>query len=438
MQQTAAIKYKGDPLAKGGEGNTIARDLGLRFSFFFIIYVIVMIKLFSWSHHTDHIVFTIYSMLITTYILSRFSLSYFHKSVAVDTSYVPSVSFVVPAKNEGDNIAQTLRCFYAANYPKHKMEVIAINDGSTDNTLLEMKKVQKEFGHLVKRFDVVDWKVNRGKRDGMAEGVKMATGEIIIFVDSDSFIDKDCVWHLVKHFTNPEVGAVSGHTDVHNYKENILTRMQSLRYYISFKIYKAAESVFGVVTCCPGCCSAYRKSYLDEFIDEWQNQTFLGTPCTFGDDRSLTNYILRKYKSVYSREALATTVVPNKFRTYIKQQQRWKKSWVRETIIAASFLWKKNPLAAMFFYTYIFLAVFAPLVFFRAVIWNPVIDGTLPIVYLAGLFLMLFLHGIYYRIEAGDRNWVNAVVFFWFSTVVLIWQLPWAMVTMSDNRWGTR
>jgi hyaluronan synthase len=57
---------------------------------------------------------------------------------------------------------------------------------------------------------------------------------------------------------------------------------------------------------------------------------------------------------------------------------------------------------------------------------------------LMGLFLMLFLHGFYYRIEVGRRSWFLAVVSFWFYTVILMWQLPWALVRMADTRWGTR
>src|SRR5690606_15856453 len=125
------------------------------------------------------------------------------------------------------------------------------------------------------------------------------------------------------------------------------------------------------------------------FLDEWLEQKFLGRNCTFGDDRSLTNFILRKYKAVYSVEARAETVVPDTFRKYLKQQQRWKKSWVRETLIASSFMWKKSPLAALFSYMYVFIATFAPVVFSRAVIWHPSHDSPPPSVYLIGLFLML-------------------------------------------------
>lgn len=412
-------------------------NLGGWFLFFFIIYIILLIKTITIHSIENNAFFGFYSILITLYILSRFLIAYFHKSILYDEHYQPSVTFVVPAKNEGDNIAETLRRFSKVNYPKEKIEVITINDGFTDNTLGEMLKLKEEIRSILK-IEVVDWKVNRGKRYGMAEGVRRAKNEIIIFIDSDNFIDKDCVKHLVKYFSNPDVGAVSGHTDVFNGDTNLLTQMQAIRYYIAFRVYKAAESTFGNVTCCPGCCFAYRRAYLLDVIDSWLNQKFLGVICTYGDDRSLTNFIIRKYKAVYSSEAKAHTVVPDKFSKYLKQQQRWKKSWIRETFIASFFIWKKNPLAALSFYTYIFLAFSSPIVFFRAILWYPYITHKWPIVYLSGLLLMLFLHGLYYRIEVGKRAWFLAIISFWFHTVILMWQLPWAFITLRDSRWGTR
>jgi hyaluronan synthase len=413
-------------------------DMGIWFAFFFVIYVILVLKVVTYSSFYDNLFFGSYSILITTYILSRFLLAYFHKPVAVDLSYEPSVTFVVPAKNEEDNIAETIRRFAEVDYPLEKVEVVAINDGSTDNTLEEMKKVAEEVSHKVRRVKVINWEVNRGKRHGMHAGVVNAEHEIVIFIDSDSFIEPSCVRHLVKYFVDPEIGAVSGHTDVHNRETNLLTQMQAVRYYIAFTIYKAAESIFGIVTCCPGCCSAYRKSYLIPFIDEWLNQKFLGGACTFGDDRSLTNYIIRNHRACYSLEAKAFTVVPDDFRTYLRQQQRWKKSWVRESFIASLFMWKKNPLAALSFYSYIFLAFLSPIVFFRAVFWHPITEHELPFIYLMGLFLMLLLHGLFYRSQVGKRAWFLAILSFWFNTVILIWQLPWAVITIRDSRWGTR
>ncbi len=410
----------------------------LWFAFLFIIYMILAVKVATGSWINQNYFFWAYSGTITLYIFSRFLLSYLHKPVEADLSFEPTVSFVVPAKNEEDNIAETMRRFAEVEYPSEKIEVIAIDDGSDDDTYAEMLKAAKEIEPYVKRVEVVRFDVNKGKREGMAVGTKRATHDIVIFIDSDSFIEPQAVRHLVKYFSIPEVGAVSGHTDVWNDDTNMITQMQALRYYISFKIYKAAESIFGNVTCCPGCCSAYRRTYLMEFIEPWLHQKFLGRECTFGDDRSLTNYMLRNHYAVYSSEAKAYTVVPETFGKYMRQQQRWKKSWVRETMIAASFIWRKHPLAAAFFYSYIFLAFAGPLVFIHAVVWNPLVLHTLPWVYLGGLFLMLILHGIYYRAHVGKKPWISAVATFWFYTVVLMWQLPWALFTIADTRWGTR
>ncbi len=414
-------------------------DLGGYFLFFVVLYLISVIKL-SGHYNIQHSLFySAYSFLVGAYILSRFVLAYFHKSVPADPTYEPTVTFVVPAKNEEDNIGETIRRFSQVNYPKEKIEVVTVNDGSTDNTLAEMLKIKKECEAEGVPVQVIDWKENRGKRDGMAEGVIRAKNEIIIFIDSDSFIHPDCVRHLVKYFHHKTVGAVSGHTDVHNRDTNLLTKMQSLRYYVAFKIYKAAESIFGIVTCCPGCCSAYRRSYIMPVLDQWLNQQFLGTRCTFGDDRSLTNFVVRKYDTVYSPEAKAYTVVPDTIGKYVKQQQRWKKSWIRETFIASSFMWKKNPVAATSFYSYMFLAFAAPVVFVRSAIYHPFfVTHQWPIFYFAGLVLMLLLHGIYYHNHVRKSAWFLPVVTFWFYTVMLIWQLPYAALTMRDTRWGTR
>src|SRR5581483_9147177 len=249
--------------------NFKVKDVGGQFLFFFVLYLVLLVKstgsYFSANHN---LILSIYSILFGFYILSRFLFSYLYSNKNYDRNYEPSVTFVVPAKNEEDNIAETIRRFRMADYPKEKMEVIAINDGSTDGTLEQMLLIKKECENYGLAVQVLDWQVNRGKRAGMAEGVKLAKNEIIVFVDSDSFIDEKCVRELVKYFVNPKLGAVSGHTDVYNKDQNMLTRMQALRYFVAFKIYKSAESIFGTVTCCPGCCSAYRREYILPIIDE--------------------------------------------------------------------------------------------------------------------------------------------------------------------------
>lgn len=354
-------------------------------------------------------------------------------------AFRPSFSFGVPSKNEGENIRETILRIAKTDYPKELFDIIAVNDGSDDNTLDEMLAAKEEAAKMGVVVHVVDWEVNRGKRYGMAECVKRSDKDIIVFIDSDSFVEKDTAWHLVKYFIDPTVAAVAGHAYVANAEVNTLTKMQAVRYYVAFKAYKAAEALFGTVTCCSGCCSAYRKSHLNEVLGEWLNQKFLGVECTYGDDRSLTNYLLRRnYRALFSPEAVAYTFVPDTFKKFLRQQFRWKKSWVRESLIASRFIWKKNPIMSISFYLGIFLPLFAPVVVVRALVWYPAETGRIPWYYLVGLALMAVVYGLYYYIFTKDKKWVYGVLFATFYTIVLIWQLPWAILNLRDSRWGTR
>ncbi len=406
-----------------------------------LIYIIVIIKVVTIRQLDNSLIFGLYSVAVSFYILSRFGLSYFYipKSATVDADYEPMVSFAVPAKNEGENIRETIMKIARTDYPKNKFEIIAINDGSTDETLAEMreaKKLAKAMGVTVR---VTDWKVNRGKRDGMAECVRQSTADIIIFIDSDSFVDENITRAFVKYFTDPKVGAVAGHAYVANADKNMLTKMQSVRYFIAFKAYKAAEALFGNVTCCSGCCSAYRRDAVLPILDTWLNQYFLGVRCTYGDDRSLTNLLLKGgYETLFAPEAIAYTFVPETLRQFTKQQLRWKKSWIRENLIAATFMWRKNILMSISFYLGVLLPLVSPIIIFRTFIMYPYETGKFPIFYIFGLALMAMVYGLYYQIYMHDRKWVYGVLFASLSTLILIWQLPYAILNLRDTRWGTR
>jgi len=312
-----------------------------------------------------------------------------------DVGLLPTVSIIITAFNEEDAIYRTVECCYAIDYPAHKFKVIVVDDGSTDATLVEVSRAQVRWPELI--LDAFE--KNKGKREAMAAGARLAKGEILVYVDSDSFLRRDSVSKIVQGFADPRVAAVAGHTEVANVTKNSLTRMQQARYYVAFRVIKAAESVFGTVSCCPGCFSAYRRTCVMEVLDTWLNQHFLGVQATFGDDRSLTNYLLRKYQVIYSSDAVATTIVPEEHRKFLKQQLRWKKSWFRETLIAATFMWKKPPLATVAFYAQLLFPIVAPILILRICVWLPYANGDLlsPVIYLVGTVLigMMFSATIY-------------------------------------------
>ena len=417
------------------------KNINIWIIFYIFIYLVFVIKLISLEKLDNNILFGMYGLAVSFYILSRFGLARMYKPVpkTVKNGSDLTISFAVPAKDEEDNIRETILRIAYSDYPRDKFDIIVINDGSKDNTLDEIYIAREVAAGLGVNVRVIDWLENRGKREGMAECVRLSNNDVIVFIDSDSFVRPDTARELVKYFSHSKVSAVAGHAYVANAETNFLTKMQDVRYFVAFKAYKAAEALFGSVTCCSGCCSAYRRSHLMEILDQWQYQKFLGVQCTYGDDRSLTNYLLAKgYKAVFAPLAIVHTVVPDTFSQFMKQQLRWKKSWVRENFKASFFIWKKNIIMSIFFYLGFILPLLAPVVLIRAFIWYPWTTGLLPWFYIFGLLLMAFIHGLYYYAHTKNGRWIYGTMFTIFYTIILIWQLPWAIINLRDSKWGTR
>jgi hyaluronan synthase len=376
----------------------------------------------------------LYSLLVGSYLLSRFLFAAFYSN-SKPLPELPSLSVVVPVRNEEEQIERTLRQLMESDYPRERLQVIAVDDCSTDDTLMKMKAAQKIYPELV----ILGLDKNAGKRHALATGVALATGEIVVFIDSDSFVEPAALRNLVNRFSDPAVAAVTGHCDVENIWTNRLTRMQAVRYFIAFRVMKAAESIFNSVTCLSGPISAYRAEVLQTILPEWLNQRFLGTAATFGDDRSLTNSLLRRNcKVVYESKARVTTMVPEKHGEFLKQQMRWKRSWFRESLIASTFMWRKEPLMALSFYLGFILPLMGPAIVVRALIYIPLVQRTSPLMYIVGIILMSALMSSTYLLYRRSRLWFYGTLFCFYYMFILVWQTPWAVLTCWHNAWVTR
>lgn len=373
-----------------------------------------------------------YSLGAAIFIFSRILLSFLYREPP-DAGLLKSVSLIITAKNEEHHIADTIHHCFQSFYPSELMEVIAIDDGSTDRTWPILREMKSRY----RRLRAFRFPKNKGKRHAMALGAEEARGEILIYVDSDSYPDPDSVYKIVQGFADPRVGAVSGHVLAVVEPGNAISKMESVRYYISHRIMKAAESIFGAVTCCPGAFSAYRRRLVLDVLPAWLNQRFLGTSATFGDDRSLTNFILRHYRVIYHAGALAQTYVPDTWKKFFRQQLRWKKSWARESTIAARIIWRKHPLAVFFFYIGVMLTVLSPLVALHALVLPLLGTGT-PFQYLGGVFAVYLCLCLLFLYHVPARHWYYGFYFAALYIFFMSFQNYYAFATVRRNHWGTR
>jgi len=377
----------------------------------------------------------LYSVAVSGYVVSRFALAAAYR-LPTDAGLEPSVAIIVPAFNEGEAVTRTIRACMALDYPPGKREVICVNDGSTDDTLAHMR--QAAAGYPAGSVTCVDLGSNQGKRAAMAAGVRATSAEILVFVDSDSMPARDGVRRLVQGFADPRVGAIAGLTHARNADGNALTRMQAARYFVSYQLLKAGESVLGAVSCCSGCFAAYRPEALQPVLDRWERQRFLGTLCTYGDDRSLTGMVLREgWLTRYDASAEAWTDVPDRYRKFFRQQLRWKKSWAREAPRLLAHLWRTRPLAFLFALVGTGVSFVSPFVLFYNLVWVSARTSRPPMVYLLALYLVSMAYALLHRSlrDGGQWKWAFVGTLFY---VAVAPQIVWAVARLRDGAWGTR
>ena len=385
----------------------------------------------------------LYSIIASTFLLTKYAFGFFYKPVPADESYTPGVTIIVPCFNEETWIRQTILNAMDQYYPQDKLEVIVVDDCSTDNSAKVIREtiqdiIDQEGSEVASRISYILQPVNKGKREALALGAKHAQHELLVFVDSDSFLNPYAIINLVQPFKDEQVGGVSGRTDVANTYTNSLTKMQSVRYYIAFRVMKAAEGLFDAVSCLSGPLSCYRKDLVLKYSDDWLNQKFLGQRATFGDDRAMTNMILRHNRTDYQDTAICYTIVPNDYDVFLKQQMRWKRSWLRESLIAGSFMWKKEPFAAISFYMGLLVPIIAPVIVCYNLLYIPITHRVFPTAFIIGMLLMALLMSACQVLLRRSTTWLYGIWFCLYYEMVLLWQMPIAWFTFWKSTWGTR
>ncbi len=411
---------------------------------FFVALIIMFMRTESILYFEFNKTLYAYSIVTAIFLLSRYLFGALYKPFPLNPDFTPGVTIIIPCFNEEKWIHKTIACCINQDYPVDKLEVIVVDDCSSDRsvraicrTIASMYNEDDRF-RVKERLRLIARKKNGGKREALAMGALASRHEMIVFVDSDSFLEPDAIRNLVQPFQDERIAGVSGRTDVANTYTNNLTKLQTVRYYVAFRIMKAAEAYFDAVTCLSGPLSCYRKSIVLENLDSWRNQRFLGQKATFGDDRSLTNFLLRNHRTFYQDTALCSTIVPNQHKMFLKQQMRWKRSWLRESMIAGTFIWKKEPFMALFFYMGLITPVLAPIIVIYNLIYVPVTRQLFPGTFLLGLLLMSLMMSFAQLFFKKSSIWLYGFWFCVYYEFVLLWQMPVAWFTFWKSTWGTR
>ena len=418
---------------------------GSALSLALVSFCVVLMRAGSVIYFRYHALLYSYSITAAMFLLTRYFFGMLYRPVPIDPTYTPSVTVIIPCFNEEKWIQTTILSCVDQNYPVDKLKVIVVDDCSTDRSVErireivdELKEKEGERFHLQGRVSYLVQPQNAGKRAALTRGVENTDTELVMFVDSDSFLDPYAVRNIVQPFREPKVGGCAGRCDVANTYTNSLTKMQSVRYYTAFRIMKAAEALFDTVTCLSGPLSCYRRDIVMEYKDDWVNQKFLGHKATFGDDRAMTNFVLNHHQCTYQDTSVCSTIVLKEHRVFLKQQMRWKRSWLRESLMAGRFMWRKEPFAMINFYIGLIVPMLAPVVVIYNFFYVPLTQHVFPTTFLVGLLLMAMMMSFSQLLLRRSTTWLFGFWFCLYYELVLLWQMPIAWFTFWKSTWGTR
>ena len=224
---------------------------------------------------------------------------------------LPKVSIIIPAWNEEKGIAGTISSAIALDYPKNKLEIIVIDDGSSDNTYL----IAKEFEKKNKQVKVYKNEKNLGKGNTMNRAIQMSKGEIIVTMDADNIVVKgDILKKMISNFKDPRVMCIAPTTAIYNPK-GILQRIQQVEYLLGTFLRKAFASM-DAIHITSGAFSVYRKSFFDKY-------GLFDTTAITEDMEMALRIQYNNYHIANDLRAIAYTVAPNKFIPLMKQRRRW-------------------------------------------------------------------------------------------------------------------
>jgi hyaluronan synthase len=466
----------------------------VRYAILAAVFSILAIKFYMMLYVLDIVVgaysfittFVLFNILLITY--TKYKDPYINADNRIQPFNIkPLVTIIVPVKNEEENIRRCIQSCIDSTYSSK--QIIVVNDGSTDQTPRILDHLHKEHSDL----HIIHLSKSIGKKKAIEVATEIAKGEIYFFMDSDCNMANDAVENAVKIFLSDRtIGAVTAHGRVRGGENgSTLQKLQDVWYDGQYRIIKGMESSFSSLTCCSGALTGFRRAAVQPYMHAWAHDRFLGDEFKFATDRRLTAYVLGakpsldkksdnkgeslkadassymsllstgnddfelmkqssesdsfiedksryRWKLKYSPHVRVYIGPPETFPSLIRQQIRWRKSFIRSIFATGGVYWRRPFFAALLYYLQVGLKIIRPFVVFQALILVPLLSNE----YYTGIFYVVsviftgMIYGIDFRLRnPGSPLWLYRPLITVLSTLVFTWLLIYAAITIKKTAW---
>ena len=339
-------------------------------------------------------------MILVGYLLFIYALLYSRKKVTYP-EYTKSFSVVIPCYNEDS--AYLFNCIKSVMNADGMKKVYLVNDGSTKESTLNMLNRLNSQYFYNNNFKILHQE-NQGKRKAQANAMNLVDTEVVVFVDSDTIVKKNCFTELLKPMNDKKVGVVTAGCLAKN-TYSFFTKVLGSMYFSSSYIFRKASSSVGYMQTVSGACYVFRTEIFKKLEREYVNQKFLGSACHVSDDRWLTQKTQMRFNliALFEGDAICYTYVPETIKSFMRMLIRWKKGFFREAIL----IWKEPNKSKH-----------------KLLLFDSTFN--LMVNYSVLIFKVLFIYVIAYLIVNG--LWINLInLLIWFSLWILIFSSAYSM-----------
>jgi hyaluronan synthase len=254
------------------------------------------------------------------------------------TNFSTTTSVIIPVVDEHEDMFEAVLDRVVAQRPT---ELIVVINGPRNEPLEEL---------CTRKGVRWAWTEVRGKRNAVQVGTALASGEIIVLVDSDTMWTGNTLRELIKPFRDAEVGGVTTRQRIIDPTRNTLTRWADWLENVRNEYSMPAMSVLGSVGCLPGRTIAFRRKIIVDNLDRFLAERFLGVFLEVSDDRTLTNYTLMDgYRTVYQSTSLVYTDAPTSLGKLARQQYRWARGSQYNTLRMLPWMLRNTPVLALLY-----------------------------------------------------------------------------------------